>query len=83
MNTWVERTRPNRLEKRFDFESYQNTRDFLDALGKQCETVNRFPDISFGKKYVNITLRPEDEDDTAPITSKDHKFATEIDELLN
>ena len=53
---WSQRKRPNRLEKRFEFDAYDSTRDFLDRLGQYSEEVQRFPDISFGKKYVNITL---------------------------
>ena len=83
MNKWQKRNRPMRLEKRFEFASYQATRDFLDYLGQLSETSNRFPDISFGKTYVNITLRPEREEQDALITESDRKFAAEIDGLLD
>ena len=48
MKGWRQKNRPECLEKRFEFESYEQTRDFLDNLGDFCEKVNRFPDISFG-----------------------------------
>jgi len=83
METWKLRSRPNRLERRFEFSSYEDTRDFLDKLGDYTERINRFPDISFGKTYVNITLRPETEDSNAEISELDHKFANEIDELIS
>ncbi len=83
MNNWEQRKRPMRLEKRFEFSSYDKTRDFLDHLGTKCENLNRFPDISFGKTYVNITLRPEIDEDNAIITAEDFQFAKEIDELLD
>ena len=83
MENWEERKRPFRLEKRFEFGSYDQTRDFLDHLGEKCELEKRYPDISFGKKYVNITLRPEEDNDQATITKNDLKFAKEIDELLD
>ena len=82
MNNWEKRNRPIRLEKRFEFESYDSTRDFLDRLGQYCELENRYPDISFGKKYVNITLRPKEEEDSE-ITTNDFKFANKIDELFD
>ena len=56
MEGWRQKNRPECLEKRFEFESYEKTRDFLDALGDYCEKVNRFPDISFGKTYVRETI---------------------------
>ena len=83
MEAWEERKRPIRLEKRFEFNSYDQTRDFLENLGEKCELDKRFPDISFGKKYVNITLRPEEDNDEVKITNNDLKFAKEIDELLD
>ncbi len=83
MDKWKQRSRPIRLERRFEFNSYEGTRDFLDHLGQHCESVKRFPDISFGKKYVNITLRPESDDKDAELTDSDHRFAAEIDALLD
>ncbi len=82
METWILRKRPVSLEKRFEFQNYEATRDFLDRLGEHSEASNRFPDISFGKTYVNITLRPENVDKEEALSEADHKFATEIDELF-
>ncbi len=83
MDKWEERKRPIRLERRFEFENYEKTRDFLDRLGEQCEAVNRFPDISFGKTYVNITLRPDNQQSEDQISEDDYKFAEDIDGLLD
>jgi len=79
----VQRNRPNRLERRLEFEAYEGTRDFLDRLGKLSETKKIFPDISFGKNYVNVTLRPESEEQDASLTDIQYKFAAEIDGLLS
>ena len=83
MEAWRQKNRPECLEKRFEFESYEKTRDFLDALGEFSEKVSRFPDISFGRTYVNITLRPESEEKDAQLTDIEYKFASEIDGLLD
>ncbi len=83
MDQWQQRNRPCRLERRFEFATYEVTRDFLDRLGDHSEKAQRFPDISFGRTYVNITLRPESDDENAQLTDSDHKFALEIDELLD
>ena len=82
MEGWRHKNRPECLEKRFEFVSYEKTRDFLDALGDFCEMVNRFPDISFGKTYTNITIRPSENNENEEISKTDHEFATQID-LLN
>ena len=84
MDDWQKRKRPIRLEKRFEFDDYQATRDFLDRLGEHSEGCKRFPDISFGKTYVNITLRPEDaEGDQSELSDSDLEFASQIDDLLD
>ncbi len=83
MDNWQQRKRPVRLERRFEFDSYDSTRDFLDKLGELSETSKNFPDISFGKTYVNITLRPKNDCDEAELTDKDYNFASEINGLLD
>tara|TARA_B100001029_G_scaffold26903_1_gene19244 strand:- start:210 stop:476 length:267 start_codon:yes stop_codon:yes gene_type:complete len=82
MEGWRHKKRPECLEKRFEFKSYEKNRDFLDALGDFCEKVNRFPDISFGKTYSNITVRPSDNNEKDEISKLDYDFATKIDLLI-
>ena len=83
MDKWAQRKRPVRLERRFEFQTYEETRDFLDRLGDHTEKVKRFPDISFGRTYVNITLRPESDDADDQLSKADHQFASDIDGLLS
>ena len=81
MHKWNERSRPLRLERRVEFPTYELTRDFLDRLGELSEKRKRFPDISFGKTYVNLTLQPESEEKDATLSADDIKFASDIDGL--
>jgi len=76
---WTQRTRPDRLERRIEFDDYESTRSFLERLNALAESDGRFPDISFGRTYVNLTLRPDDEQ---PVGEVDLAFATAIDALL-
>ena len=82
MEGWRQKNRPECLEKRYEFESYEKTRDFLDALGDFSEKSSRFPDISFGKNYANITIRPSEDNEKEEISKLDHDFATQIDLLI-
>ncbi len=82
MHKWKERKRPIRLERRFEFDTYESTRDFLDALGELCESSKRFPDISFGKTYVNLNLF-SDTESSDELSELDHEFAAKIDALLD
>jgi 4a-hydroxytetrahydrobiopterin dehydratase len=77
---WTRRQRPERLERRIEFDDYESTRTFLERLNELSEREGRFPDISFGRTYVNLTLRPEDGE--APIGSAEDTFAAAIDGLL-
>ncbi len=82
MDQWHERKRPVCLERRYEFETYDATRDFLDKLGDHSETTQRFPDISFGRTYVNITIRPDGDATDASLSEADRALASEIDALL-
>ena len=76
---WTQRPRPDRLERRIEFDDYESTRSFLERLNALAECEGRFPDISFGRTYVNLTLRPDDEQ---PVGEDDLAFAAAIDALL-
>ena len=77
---WTQRSRPDRLERRIEFADYETTRDFLARLESLSEQHSRYPDISFGRTYVNITVRPQGEGSS--LEDGDHGFAAAIDDLL-
>jgi len=80
---WNPRPKPERiewLERRIEFSDYASNRAFLDRLNDFCEAQGRYPDISFGRTYVNITLRPESEG--SAIGEADNAFAAAIDGLV-
>jgi len=82
VDQWHERKRPVCLERRYEFETYDATRDFLDKLGDHSEATQRFPDISFGRTYVNITIRPDEDAPDASLSDADRALAAEIDAIL-
>ena len=80
---WTPRPKPeqaDRLERRIEFADYASTRDFLERLNDLSEAESRFPDISFGRTYVNITVRPEVDDKC--LGDGEQAFAAAIDALL-
>lgn len=78
--SWTQRQRPERLERRIEFTDYQDTRNFLDKLNTLSQNTERFPDISFGRTYVNLTLHVKD--NMSSLDNLDHDFAQQIDDLL-
>lgn len=80
---WTPRPKPEqaeRLERRVEFDDYATTRDFLERLNALCDQQQRFPDISFGRTYVNLTVRSDA--DEASIGDGDWAFAAAIDALI-
>lgn len=77
---WTRRMRPDRLERRIEFDDYATISTFLERLNELSEQQHRYPDISFGRTYVNLTLKPEAED--GAIDHEEHTFAAAIDALL-
>ena len=57
---WKLVQQPPSLFRRFEFQSYAETRTFLDRLAGLSERTGLFPDLGFGTKYVNATLHGAD-----------------------
>ena len=76
---WKERDRPPRLEKRYEFESYEALRAFLDDAADLSEEKGLFPDIGFGKTYANFTIHTEE--GGTELTDKQREFAQLLDSL--
>ncbi|MGD8783432.1 MAG: 4a-hydroxytetrahydrobiopterin dehydratase [Thioalkalispiraceae bacterium] len=78
---WQERIRPIRLERRYEFPDYDSLRDFLDRAADLSEKEGLYPDMGFGRDYVNITIHVEDGDKT--LNESQHRFAQQLDALLD
>ena len=76
---WQERTRPVRLERRYEFQDYSTLRDFLDKAAELSEKDDLYPDMGFGRDYGNITIHLEDGVET--ISDSQREFATKLDTL--
>ncbi|MHB1281359.1 MAG: hypothetical protein ACYCYL_09045 [Acidithiobacillus sp.] len=47
------------LNWRFEFGSYVQTRHFLDQMADLSKREGFYPNVSFGKTYVNISIDAE------------------------
>ena len=47
------------LNWRFEFATYGTTRDFLDLLADLSKREGYYPNINFGKTYVNVSIDAE------------------------
>lgn len=53
---WLRQDLPPLLSQRFEFESYADTRHFLDGVTRLAEEAQLYPNLSFGKTYVSVTI---------------------------
>jgi pterin-4a-carbinolamine dehydratase len=73
---WETRGKTQTLFRRFNFERYAQTRDFMDALSELAQADGVYPqNINFSSTYVNVTLDPTDSG------LANHSLAQRIDAL--
>ena len=53
---WNLRESPLRVEKRFEFEEYSRISKFMKMVDELCKEKKIYPNISFGKNFVSITI---------------------------
>lgn len=76
---WRERTRPACMERRYEFASYAELRDFLDRAAELSEREGLYPDMGFGRDYVNITIHADEGSDS--LQPSQRRFAEQLDRL--
>ena len=74
---WNERESPLRIEKRFEFEQYSKISKFMEKIEKLCKEKDIYPNISFGKNFVSISIFLENK----KISDKEKDFSKDIDKL--
>ncbi len=77
---WSERKRPARLERRYEFSDYESLRDFMERAAELSEKQDLYPDMGFGRDYLNVTIHAEESEE---ITNTQRKFAENLDKLLS
>jgi pterin-4a-carbinolamine dehydratase len=80
LHGWQRRERPLRLERRLEFPSYGDTRTFLDDTAALSEETGIYPDLNFGRTYVNLTLFADEA--TGELTPEMSAFAQRLDALV-
>jgi 4a-hydroxytetrahydrobiopterin dehydratase len=76
---WQERARPARLERRYQFVDYESLREFLDKAAALSEREGLYPDMGFGRDYVNMTIHGSEEDNS--LGDQQRRLAQELDAL--
>lgn len=53
---WTSTGRSGGLHRRFEFEAYANTSEFLDRLTELSKARGLYPDLNFASRHVNVTI---------------------------
>ena len=77
---WRERKRPLCLEQRYEFGGYTTLRDFLDRAAELSERESLYPDMGFGRDYVNMTIHSDE--NSGKIEPVQHRLAEALDRLI-
>ena len=72
---WKQRESPIRFEKRFEFDDYQSISKFMKQIDELCKEKNIYPNISFGKNFVSLSIFIDSE----RISNIEKEFCSQID----
>ena len=75
---WNLKETPLRIDKRFEFKEYSRISQFMENIDKLCKEKNIYPNISFGKNFVSMTIFLEDKE----ISSLEKEFSQQIDKFF-
>jgi len=75
---WTEVERPPSLYRRFEFPAYAETRAFLDRLAALSKDTGLYPDLSFSRTYVNVTVHGSD----AAVGAEERTFAAQVQTIV-
>ena len=68
------------LNRRYEFSGYAETRDFLDQMADLSKREDYYPNVSFGKTYVNVSI---DGDGQAALQQRKSAFIADMDALAS
>ena len=73
---WKERESPLRIEKKFEFEQYSKISKFMGKIEKLCKVMDIYPNISFGKNFVSLSIFLNKE-----LSDRERDFSKDIDKF--
>ena len=76
---WNKRESPLRIEKRFEFEQYSKISKFIEKIEKLSKERDIYPNISFGKNFVSLSIFLDSKD--KEISSKGKDFSNDVDKF--
>ena len=75
---WTDVERPPALYRRFEFAAYAEIRAFLDRLASLSKETGLYPDLSFTRTHVNVTVYGPD---GAAVGAEEREFAARAEAI--
>ncbi len=74
------KTKNENLKKRFEFENFAESLEFVNQVGEIAERRDHHPDITFGWGYAEFSITTHD---TGGLTENDFLLAKDIEKIKN
>lgn len=78
LNQWDTHKLPVGMSRRYEFGSYEETRQFLDDLANLSERTGFYPSLNFNRTQVTVRIQAE----TDELGMIEYGFAAETDAIL-
>ncbi|EIJ34442.1 4a-hydroxytetrahydrobiopterin dehydratase [Thiothrix nivea] len=79
LNNWDTHKLPVGMSRRYEFGSYEETRQFLDDLASLSERTGYYPSLNFNRTQVTVRIQAEADD----LGMVEYGFAAETDAILS
>lgn len=79
IDRWKLKPKPASMEARFEFESFDTLRTFLDELAETADSLDHHPNISFGRTHVSVIIYSQDSE----LNDTDRALADGIDKSFD
>jgi len=74
---WRIDSKPPVMTKQFIFESYEQTRSFVNDLADLSEKTGYFPNLTFSQSQATVTIFTDDEE----LGENEYEFAHQTDQI--
>lgn len=77
---WRIDKKPPLMTKKFTFESYEQTRSFVNDLADLSEKTGYYPNLTFSQSQATVSIFTDDEEE---LSENDFEFAYQTDKIAD
>ena len=78
-NGWRIDKKPPVMTKKFTFESYEETRSFVNDLADYSEETGYYPNLTYSQTQATVTIYTDEEE----LSEKEYEFANQTDKIAD